>query len=207
MDLGSLMTIEGVSAGWLIPLALANCLGGYFLFRILLIFNGGLIGVYLSAALVTWLRNAPTGPDYAIACLAGGIIFAMCSWYLYRLLFALFVAGAGGFWLAQTSVSSATLTTTIVVSVLFALLLMALSFHFAKDWVIFATALAGAIGLVEIVGLDRWGFMAPLAGVTCLTLIGTFTQYSLTGKYRSRWSPNPRSGRNRNDVHPRFTQL
>jgi hypothetical protein len=207
MDMNSLITIEGASAWWLIPLALANCLGGYFLFRILLIFNGGLMGVYLSAALVTWLRNAPTGPDYAIACLAGGIIFAMCSWYLYRLLFALFVAGAGGFWLAQTLASSATLTTAIVISILFALLLMALSFHFAKDWVIFATAITGAIGLVEIAGLDRWGLGASLAGVACLTIIGAFTQYSLAGKYRSRWSPNPRSGRNRTEVHPRFSQL
>ena len=75
---------------------LISCFFGYVLFRLELTMTGLFWGLGLGAMIVLWRFDAPRGIDYFVICTATGLLVALVSCLLFRLLFALGTFAAFG---------------------------------------------------------------------------------------------------------------
>jgi len=223
------MIAEGLLTGWaqtcrpvilaVFIWSLANCLLGYFAFRILLIANAAVAAVVFGQALAEALRAHPTALDYLVACGGLAAIAAICGWLFPRPAFAAVgglavgaaamlllggrPAGPGGWGF----VTIASLAATVF------------SYRYVK-WMV--VCLAGAIGSIfavfsaaAMLGWDRSGAFALTALLVLvamgLAVVGMYCQVFLARRLTHRLAPkrtrNRRAARPTARIHPRFTKI
>lgn len=182
---------------------LANCFLGYYLFRLVLVVNGLLLGAAAGAAMVTWLRPMPMAMDYLIACGGLAVLLALMAWLMWRVALALFVFGG----------SAAALGTVggpggAAVGVLIGLALAIGVFVAARGIIIVITAIIGASTAAACVGSLAVGPHHPFPAwamllVLPLAAVGIVFQRKVSRK-RSALTPQPPRRQAGGGIHPPF---
>lgn len=122
-------------------LGLLHCFLGYPLLRLLLMAVAACMGVALGCHIVSLASAQPRGLDYLVACGSATIVLVLASWFLYRIVLALLVAGGTGFAVVQLLGSS---TGALIAAGVAGLVLAALLFVYLRPIVIALTAIGGA---------------------------------------------------------------
>ena len=210
---GQELTSGGQSAVALVLMmivCLLVCLAGYLLYRLVLVVSGLQAGVVLGAMLLERYVPQPSGLDYFVICTCAGILLALISWYLYRLMFAgLILLGSGlAIWI-RADMGSPTWQAVVIGFV--GLIVAILAFIYLKRIFIFLTSLAGGLGVAlfsaalitrQSIALDFYnpqqhGWAAPIVTIAAglvLTVLGIISQSKLSSVFRSSLAPNAGKG-------------
>jgi len=197
--------------------SLANCLLGYFAFRVLLVVNAVIAGAILGQTICDALISQANFLDYLVACGGLGAGGAICGWFLPRLALAGvggLAVGAGTFLLAgqQPGVGLS------VLAVIVAIATGVVCYIHPKRMALYLAGVIGAIctifasasllGWTDSPGLALISLLVLLA--TGLAVVGIHCQVFLARRLTYRLSPQaPRRCVSKSDgqVHPRFTKI
>jgi len=191
-------------------LGLVYAFGGYILFRIELVINGLMVGTLLGIVLLAAFRPVPTGMDFFVAALAGAVLGALASWFLYRLIFALLAGGSVTLCIVAIFGNPYSVGVWILAG-LAGLGVAILSCIYTRQIVIFlfglwggATAVASSAAIMaggpdklidKLIGSQRQVWLAVLLAVLVLTVSagGMYTQVVIARKFRSSLAPKPKA--------------
>ncbi|HNX27730.1 MAG TPA: hypothetical protein PKK48_10020 [Phycisphaerae bacterium] len=140
---GMILATTTITASLVLLLSLCHCFFGYILFRINLLIDGLLVGLWLGAAIITFKKADASGLDIFVASGVCGVLLAILAWNFYRLLFA--VGAAGAVYVAVCGVFGLPASTGgIILGIIAALIMLAYAYANAKKLVVYITGIAGA---------------------------------------------------------------
>ncbi len=209
---------------------LISCFFGYVLFRLELTVTGLFWGLGLGGLIVLWRFDAPRGIDYFVICTATGLLVALASWLLYRLLFTLGTFAAFGLAVAGLLITYTSATRTTVwpwiVGAVAGIGPGVAAFLYMRQVFIFLSALFGAFVAIlsaalvigsppgEITsGGPRWMIWVLVLGTIPLTAAGMYAQVWLARILRTSLAPTSKRDRRgkplppKKKILPRFTKL
>jgi hypothetical protein len=204
--LGAMAMILGVLA------SLIECFLGYLVYRVILVVLGFAAGLAAGSELVGHFIAAPSGLDYFLVCGGLGLVAAMLSWFLYRLMFSLMILAAAG---ALVQFQGGRESWQLIPVGLAALVLAVLAFIHLRPIFIVMTAVAGGLGAVAsgatlILGAEAaerlqhpdlrrdWLTLTVMLVVgAVLAGLGIFVQFKVTRMIQSRFAP-PTGGKTPN---------
>jgi hypothetical protein len=198
--------------------ALANCLLGYFAFRVLLVVDVAVAGALFGQTVAEAFTNQPSSLDYLVACGGLAAVAAICGWLFPRPVFRTvggLAIGSGVLLLGGGRLGSG----LVVLAVIAALSAGTLCYVYFRRMVLYLTGGIGSICAVfAAASLLGWtslpaGALALLLVLlaTGLSVVGIYCQVFLARRITHSMAPKPvrkrRRSRSATRVHPRFTKI